>query len=136
MKITPRKKAMDALQKLVRVKAADDNGYCSCVSCGEFFHWKDGDGGHFIDKGHSSYWALEEENVHPQCKPCNNRGSRFGTAKQRYTLWMIDYYGREFVERMERKKREPVKFYKKDYIEMTKSWNEEIGFHLDRIGSR
>jgi len=134
MKSTPKKKALDALQKLVRVKAADDNGLCQCVSCGIWLHWTEMDGGHFIDKGHSSFWALEEENVHSQCKPCNNSGSRYGTAKQRYTLWMVDYYGRDFVERMETHKRRPVKFYKKDYESMTKAWNEEIKQHLVRIG--
>ncbi|MCZ6897681.1 MAG: recombination protein NinG [Betaproteobacteria bacterium] len=134
MKQTPRKKALDTLQKLVRLKAADEHGYCQCVTCSWPFHWKDGDGGHFIDKGHSSYWALREENIHPQCKPCNNRGSRFGTAKQRYTLWMVDYYGRAFVDEMEDSKRLPVKYYKKDYLEMTKEWNEQIKYHMDRIG--
>ena len=134
MKATPRKKALDALQKLVRVKSANDNGWCQCVSCGRWLIWTQCDGGHFIPKGHSSYWSLVEENVHPQCKPCNNRGSMFGTADQQYTLWMVDYYGRDFVDEMELKKRDPIKFYKKDYIEMTKEWNEQIKFHLERIG--
>ena len=52
---------------------------------------------HFIPKGSSSYWALEIENVHPQCKGCNGFGMKFGDAAQRYTLWMQDYYGRDFV---------------------------------------
>jgi len=124
---------MDALQKLVRVKAADDNGYCRCVSCGKYVPWNEADGGHFIPKGNSSYWALEEENVHPQCKSCNGFEMKHGTATQMYTLWMVDFYGRDFVNNMELKKRDPVKFYKKDYIEMAEKWNAEIKEHLDRI---
>ena len=101
MKTTPKTKAMNALQKLARVSAADDNGYCECWSCGKSVHWKECDGGHFIPKGHSSYWALKVENVHPQCKGCNGFGMRFGVASQKYTLRMIDYYGRDFVDAME-----------------------------------
>ena len=132
-KKTPRTTALDTLQKLVRVKAADDNGYCECVTCKGTFKWTEMDGGHFISKGHSSYWALDERNVHPQCKGCNGFGMKFGTAANQYTLYMVDMYGRDFVDEMEAKKRESIKYYKKDYIEMAKEWNEQIKEHLNRI---
>jgi len=127
-------KALIALQKLARVSAANDNGYAQCVSCGEYHNWKEMDGGHYIAKGHSSYWALREENVHPQCKACNGFGMKFGTAANEYTKWMIDYYGRDFVDEMEETKRNPVKFYKKDYEELITNWNELIKYHLNRVG--
>jgi hypothetical protein len=69
--MTPRAKALQTLQKLVRLKAADDNGYCECVTCGKIAKYTEMDGGHYIPKGHSSYWALVEENIHPQCKGCS-----------------------------------------------------------------
>ena len=133
-KKTPRSKCLDAAQKLARLSEADDNGYCTCVSCGGIFYWTDGDGGHFIAKGHSSYWALREENIHFQCKGCNGFGMKYGTAANQYTLWMVDKYGREFVNSLELLKRTQIKYYKKDYEEMTKAWNEEIKTHLKRIG--
>ena len=133
MKKTPRTKALDTLQKLVRLKAADDNGYCQCVTCNGMFKWNEMDGGHYIPKGHSSYWALVEENVHPQCKGCNGFGMKYGTAAQAYTLWMIDYYGRDFVDFMESTKRDPIKLYKKDYEDMLKEFNEQINHHLKRL---
>ena len=132
-KKTPRTKALDAIQKLVRLKAADDNGYCTCVTCNEMFKWSEMDGGHYIPKGCSSYWSLVEENVHPQCKGCNGFGMKYGTAAQQYTLYMVDTYGREFVDEMERKKKDEVKYYKRDYEDMIKEWNEQIKQHLDRI---
>ena len=92
------------------------------------------DGGHYIAKGHSSYWSLQEVNVHPQCRGCNGFGMKYGSAANQYTLWMIDFYGREFVDGMEAKKRNTVKYYKKDYVEMTKYFNEQIKIHLKRIG--
>ena len=133
MKSTPRNKALNAIQKLARVAAADDNGYCECVSCGAYYHWKDTDGAHYIAKGHSSYWALKIENVHCQCRPCNRYGMRFGTAANEYTKWMIDNYGRDFVDQMEADKKKEVKIYKKDYEEMLADFNQQIKYHLDRI---
>ena len=65
------------VQKYVRLKAADDDGWVSCVTCGDRRQWNDQmDGGHFIER---SYLAtkLMEENIHPQCKTCNGP---FGTT--------------------------------------------------------
>jgi hypothetical protein len=132
--MTPKAKALITLQKLVRLESADDNGYCQCVSCGKSFHWTEGDGGHYISKGCSSYWALKKENVHPQCKGCNGFGMKHGTAANQYTLWMVDYYGRDFVDQMEADKRKPIKIYKKEYQEMIEEWNQQIREHLARIG--
>lgn len=133
---TPRAKCLEALQKLARLKAADDSGYCQCVTCGITKHWSEMDGGHFIDKGHSSRWALEEENVHPQCKGCNGFGMKFGTARYSYQNYMIDMYGKGFVDHMLATTKEVHKLYKADYVEMLKDWNAQIKEHLVRVGSK
>ena len=133
-KATPRSKCLIAIQLLSRVSAADDNGYCSCASCGQSFHYKDGDGGHFIPKGNSSYWSLEVENVHPQCKGCNGFGMKFGIAAQQYTIYMVEMYGQEFVDNMFATKSNVKKMYKSDYDDMLKSFNALIKEHRQRIG--
>jgi len=133
-KATLRSKCLTAIQLLSRIKAADDNGNCSCVSCGATFHYKDGDGGHFIPKGNSSYWALEEENVHPQCKGCNGFGMKYGIAAQQYTVYMVDMYGQEFVDNMFATKSNVRKIYKSDYVDMLAYFNKEIKFHKERVG--
>jgi hypothetical protein len=122
-----------AVQKLARLAASDDNGYCSCVSCGVTKHYKDMQGGHFIPKGNSSYWALEIENVHPQCAACNMWGMKHGSAAQAYTLFMEDMYGRAFVEEMLAKKATPVKRYKADYEEILSEFLKLIEHHEKRI---
>tara|TARA_R100000329_G_C7610667_1_gene216698 strand:- start:46 stop:456 length:411 start_codon:yes stop_codon:yes gene_type:complete len=130
-----RSQALTTLQKLVRIKAADDQGYCTCITCGCIKKWNDGiQGGHYIPKGSSSYWALEEENVHPQCNGCNNFGMRNGDAAQLYTLYMIDMYGRDFVEEMHRQRKKVRKYYANDYREMIATWREQIAEHAKRIG--
>ena len=133
-KATPRSKCLKAIQLLARISAADENGYCVCVSCGCSFHYKDGDGGHFVPKGSSSRWALEVENVHPQCKGCNGFGMKYGIAAQQYMLWMIDFYGREKVQRMLDTKSELNKIYKAEYVEMLAGFNKLIKHHRERIG--
>ena len=90
-----RKKALELLQRLSRLKAADDNGYCTCVTCGVVRQWDDAmQGGHFIAKGNggTNEWALVEENVHPQCAGCNGFGMRYGNAETAYTLYMNILY--------------------------------------------
>ena len=130
---TLRAKCLEAAQKLARISAADEHGYCKCVSCGKVDHYKHMDGGHFIPKGKSSYWALRIENIHPQCKSCNAFGMRHGTAAQSYTLWMQDYYGKEFVEKMLAHTSQVCKMYKKDYEDLLKEFNELIKYHEERI---
>jgi len=135
-KATPRSKCLVAIQLLVRLEACDDLGYCSCVTCGKTAMWNDGiQGGHFISKSHSSYWALEKENIHPQCAPCNGYGMKFGDAAQRYTLWMQDYYGSDYVEEMLSKTKAVKKISKAGYEDMLKDFNEQIAHHKQRIGA-
>jgi hypothetical protein len=137
-KKTLRAQCLEAIQKLARISAANSNGYAQCVSCdpethASWHHWKDMDGGHFIPKGSSSYWALEIENVHPQCKGCNGFGMKHGSAEAWYTLWMEDYYGKDFVEQMLRDKRKIKKLYAADYREMLADFKEQIRFHEERL---
>jgi hypothetical protein len=131
---TLRKKALKLAQKLARISAADDNGYAHCWSCGDAYHYKEMDGGHFIAKGHSSYWALDTTNIHPQCKSCNGFGMRYGIAEQQYTINMIDYYGRDYVEMMHIFKNKSKKIGKAEYLDMIEELNNLIKYHEERVG--
>lgn len=104
------------LQRIVRMKAAIHRGtpIIQCVSCPSQGHWKDMQGGHFIPRTSKTHKILEE-NIHPQCVSCN--GFRSESAKVRYTLFMIDTYGREFVDELERTKLDPKKYYRADITE-------------------
>jgi len=56
-----KKEAAELLQRLVRLKAGDDNGYCSCVCCGIKKHYREMDGGHFVPRGTSETNHIEAE---------------------------------------------------------------------------
>ena len=107
-----------ALQLLVRVKAADENGNSNCVTCGAPGHYKEMNGGHFISRKWLATKILEE-NIHNQCRKCN--GPLRGNMIQ-YTLFMIETYGKDFVEELERLKHVPTKYYKEDILKRTKEF--------------
>lgn len=132
-KETPRAKAIRLLQKLVRMKAADDHGMVSCVTCGKRIHYKEADGGHWLAKGSCSRFALDETNIHCQCKGCNGFGMKHGSAAHNYTLYMIEMYGKDYIEDMLARKNEVHKLYKADYEEMIADFNEQIKHHEERL---
>lgn len=117
------------LQKLVRLENADDNGYCSCVTCGTTKHYKDLDGGHFVSRRYTAT-RLMKENVWPQCKVCN--GYLKGNPIP-YTLFMIDTYGKEFVHELHALKNETKKFTRDELAEMSKEFKDQISYHEFRV---
>lgn len=131
----PRAEALIAAQLLARISRADDDGYCTCVTCGKVGKYNDGfDGGHFIAKSKSTYWMLDPRNIHPQCKACNGDGMKFHGKEVDYTLWMIDHYGREFVEQMKEQQRTIIKRSTADYDDYIAKAKAEIAQHKKRIG--
>ena len=103
------------LQKLRRLESADEDGYCTCVTCGKSLHWKEAQGGHWISRVYTIH-KLNPNNIHVQCRGCNCFDHKIHDD---YTLWMIDNYGMEFVEEMNATKHQPKK-YARDEIEAMK----------------
>lgn len=98
--------AAEILQRLVRIKAADDNGYARCVTCNKVAHWTELQGGHFIKRRYTAHKLLEE-NVNPQCPRCNGP---LGGNDVAYTLFMQDTYGPDFVRELEATKSQTRKY--------------------------
>ena len=98
--------AATILQRIVRIKAASDSGYCECVTCGVRQHWTEMDGGHYISRTYTAHKLLEE-NIHPQCKGCNRFGHR---CHDDYAAYMRLTYGDAFVENLTATKRETRKY--------------------------
>ena len=127
--------ATELLQLLVRVKAADDNGYCQCVTCEAISQWNDGmQGGHFISRGKTK-WCLSEENVHPQCAACNGFGMKYHNKEAVYTIFMQDMYGHDFVQNMLDTQGETVKLSRLDLEDSITDSKEQIKYHKARIGA-
>jgi len=111
------------LQKHVRLKAAvaaNKNGFIECVSCNKWFHWKDMQGGHWIERGKQAT-KIMEENIHPQCKGCNQYGMRHRThVREGYSKFMRDMYGDDFCDQMLIDSRKPIKYFRPDLEDMVK----------------
>lgn len=121
-------KVAERLQLLVRLRAADENGYCSCITCGTTKHYKDGiQGGHFIERSKSPT-KLRDENVHPQCAYCNAAMGKFGKSSVAYTYYqyMTNLYGDEFVEELIQESKKEWKWFKPELEERLEEINREI----------
>lgn len=64
------KRADRTFSYFIRQRDANEAGICSCVSCGEMFHWLAMDNGHFIGRSNQRL-RFDEQNCAAQCKTCN-----------------------------------------------------------------
>ena len=127
-------KAAKLLQRLVRLKASDDNGYCQCVTCGKIYHYKAMHGGHFIPRGRTVF-KLYEPNIQVQCPSCNLWGMKQAHYVLRYRQWMVDYYGERRVKAMERLAwRASPKFDREEVIQFARELKAQIKDQEWRIG--
>ena len=123
---TLRAKALRLFQLKRRLESSNDAGFCTCVTCGKVGHYTKMQGGHYIPKGKSSFHAFTKENVHVQCPGCNLYGMKHGIAAHNYTMFMIETYGKAYVDRMLADANKPHKLYAADYREMIRGFNAEI----------
>lgn len=127
-------KSAKLLQRLVRLKASDDHGYCQCVTCGKIDHYKAMQGGHFIPRGRTVF-KLYEPNIQVQCPSCNLWGMKQAHYVLRYRQWMVDYYGERRVKAMERLAwRASPKFNREEVIQFARDLKEQIKEQEWRIG--
>lgn len=110
------------MQKIVRLKDFNQNGYCTCVTCGKTGHWKEMQGGHYISRVYTSTKLLEE-NIHPQCRGCNMYGHR---VHDDYTVYMIDTYGEDFVRELNEIKRNTKKYTRTEVTELREELKERL----------
>lgn len=82
-----------------RMQCADDEGYCVCVSTGEWQHYTKMDAGHFIGADRP-VTRFNPRNVWPQTKKANNH-KHGDDAKINYTLWMCDRFGVEAIRELQ-----------------------------------
>lgn len=115
------------LQLYVRLKASDENGYVSCVTCGVTRHYLDRmQGGHFIPRGRAAT-KLVEENVNPQCDTCNGPCGKTASSNPiAYTQYMLEMYGKEGVDDLVARSRGIKKYTRSEVAEYVQEINEKI----------
>lgn len=127
-------KAAKLLQRYVRLKASDDDGYCHCVTCGKVDHYTAMQGGHFYSRRHTVF-KLFEENIHVQCPACNQWGMKTTKIQEAYRIYMEDMYGTRRIRAMQKLAwRASPKFNRDEVIQFQREIKEKIGQELYRIG--
>jgi len=127
-------KAAKLLQRYVRLKASDDDGYCHCVTCGKLDHYTAMQGGHFYSRRHTVF-KLFEENISVQCPACNQWGMKTTKIQEAYRIYMEDMYGARRIRAMQKLAwRASPKFNRDEVIQFQRELKEKIGQELYRIG--
>lgn len=93
----------DLFSEWVRRSEADENGICTCVTCGHRDTWRKFDCGHYI---HGTLFRIREL-CHTQCRNCN--GFKAGMAIE-YREYMLKEYGKSMVDRLTFLAKRPHKF--------------------------
>ena len=94
------------------------DGIATCVTCGSQKPWKEMQNGHFYTRGrYGTRW--DETNCHIQDAACNVflKGNYII-----YTRYMIDKYGREYVDDLEKKSLTTTKFTTVEIQEMIEKY--------------
>lgn len=120
-------------QKMVKLKAADSDGNCRCVTCGLVKPWHQMQGGHFIERGKKST-KIDETNIHPQCPQCNQWGMKSTTTVLAYRQSMIDYYGADYLDELILRSKQPFKPTREWIAAQVEYFKEQIDFHEKRLG--
>ena len=119
------------VQRLVRLKAADQNGMVKCWTCPEVRHWTEMQGGHFIERTKTATKMLEE-NIHPQCPGCNMFGMKKASTVLAYRREMVLWYGEDFVQWLEAESKRSVRHTRQELQSLISDYSKQIK-HFEEI---
>lgn len=114
-------KVWKVFSEYIRRKYADYRGYVRCITCGRMAHWKTMDAGHFVSRQYNAT-LFDEENVHPQCKRCNNQGGE----PESYALYLQRRYGMGMLETLRRRKLKTKQFTVQELQKLLKVYQEKL----------
>ena len=106
----------------IRLRDSDENGFCTCYTCGKVAHYKEMQNGHFWSRTHLST-RFNEDNCKVQCVGCNifKKGNYIV-----YTKRLLKELGEEKFDELERLKNSTVKISKAEYEQMIEHYNQKI----------
>lgn len=107
--------------KFIRLRDSKQGAF-QCVSCRKYKPYSQADCGHFVNRRFMALrWA--EKNCHAQCRSCNRFSEGAGSE---YTLFMIDTYGREYVDYLNSYKNEVVKYSDFELEQLIKDYTKRV----------
>ena len=111
----------------IRRKAADENGWATCFTCGRPKPWFQLQNGHYV-KRENMCTRYHPENNHPQCENCNVflRGNL-----KVYAQKLDERYGEGTAEKLEALGKQTCKIHRNEMIELIRKLDKEIGEMID-----
>ncbi len=107
--------------KYVRLRDANHNGLCKCVTCNTIKPWNEMDCGHFQSRRYMST-RYEEKNAHAQCQKCNNYNSG---EQYRHGIEIDFMYGEGSALELEKQSRNVRKYIKQELMELAQYYKQE-----------
>lgn len=106
----------------IRLRDANDNGFCKCITCGTMWKWRIIHNGHYIPREHMAT-RYDIRNCSSQCPICNIdlRGNL-----EKYKRAIIRMYGVKVLEELEAGKRSVEKWTATDYLDRIAFYQEEV----------
>ena len=112
---TAKRRAWKACSIYIRTKFSV-NGMVQCVTCGSWNSISETDAGHFIPKKKGNAIYFVEENIFPQCQYDNRFDGE--NSKIRFTTYMIENYGQEKIDELQKLAQTKVRYRTADYLEI------------------
>lgn len=107
--------------RYVRIRDANNNGLCKCVTCDTVKHWREMDCGHFQSRRYTAT-RWHEQNAHSQCQGCNKyqAGEQYKHGKA-----INDLYGEGTAEFITQLSRSLHKMNKSEIMELARYYKQE-----------
>jgi hypothetical protein len=116
-------KRLDAIfSTYIRLKNADENGICTCFTCGAKHHWKSIDNGHHCKRQYMST-RFNVMNCQPQCRKCNwlEQG-----ADDKFKTNLIKKYGQNEYDKLIYLKFQTKKWTRFELEQMISAYRKEV----------
>jgi hypothetical protein len=112
----------DIFSQYIRLRDADSNGYCRCISSGKIAFWKNVDCGHFINRKHISL-RFSEINCNAQARDDN----RFDEGNlEGYRRGLIKKHGPDIIDKLYAMKNQTLKLSEFEVKAMIQHYKREV----------
>jgi len=121
-KTTPTELLDQSFSWFIRLKNANNEGFCICCTCGARVHWKQIDLGHFISRRETST-RWEEKNTGPQCQVCNRHKN--GRSEE-FAKYLDRVHGEGTAENMRIQSKRLLKLFPVELKELRAFYLQEV----------
>lgn len=117
------KEADTQISLYVRLTAADERKFVTCVSCGVRLYWPDSDCAHYIDRANMAT-RYDLTNLAPACRNCNRVDT--DEHKKKFREYIISTHGEVAIVTLEAGRHLTIKWMRFELEELIEKLKEEV----------